>query len=477
MAYTDRSNRLLEGSIFSALIFLAVPIVLTNLLQTAYQLIDAFWVGRLGGLAVAAVSVVFPVSFLAMALGMGFSIAASTLVAQYAGAGKTEEVIHTASQSMFVAIIMGVVLSAVGFFATPFILSLMNVPAEVLPSAQTVMRIAFMTTPFSFIFISFQSLMRGVGDVSRPLYIVLTTVFLNAVIDPILIYGWGPIEAMGVAGAMMATFFTQGIAAGVGLWYLLKGNRGVQISFKDFTVDGAFLKRLATLGTPTSLEQTVRALSMTIMTVLVTSFGTFAVAAYGVGSNILMVVIIPALGLSMAVSALVGQNIGAGKPERARETVRVGGVLSVLVLAIIGFLAFLIAPYIVRFFISSEAADVTALAVSYVKVISLSFGLIGLQMVYFGVFRAAGNPGAALVLTFISQWLLQFPLAYYLSRHTALGLSGIWWATPISNVVTAVLAALWYVRGSWLKNRLTEEDRLAEQVSEEILIEEGVRKM
>jgi putative MATE family efflux protein len=209
----EKRKQLLEGPILMSLIALAVPIVFTNLLQTAYQLTDAFWVGRLGGEAVAAVSVVFPISFLAIALGMSFSIAASTLVAQAAGAGRISEVRHAASQSLLLAIVMGLALGAIGFVLSPVILGWMGVPLEVYTSALAVMKVAFLTTPFTFIFMTYQSLMRGVGEVTRPMYIVLSTVILNAVIDPFLIFGWGPVPAFGVVGASWATFFTQGLSA------------------------------------------------------------------------------------------------------------------------------------------------------------------------------------------------------------------------------------------------------------------------
>jgi len=464
-----------EGPILSSLLFLAVPIILANILQSGYQLTDAFWVGRLGAEAVAVVSIVFPISFLAIALGMGFSIAASTLVSQYAGAGKWEEVAHTASQSMFVALVMGGILSVVGYLCSPFILFHMGIPETLYAPALTVMRIAFLTTPFSFIFLTYQSLMRGVGDVTKPLYIVLSTVLLNAAIDPLFIFGWGPVPEMGVAGAAVATFITQGMAAGVGLYILLRGSRGVHIQVKDFSLDGVFLKRLFRLGVPTSAEQVLRSFGFLIMTVLVVAYGTVEMATYGVGANITMVVIIPALGLSMAVAALVGQNIGAGKPKRAREVVRVGAACAFAILSLAGVVVYVAAKPLVGFFIAEESIDVIARAVMYVHVIAFSFGLIGLQMVFLGAFRAAGSPGVALFLTFIAQWFLQLPLAFVLSRYTDLGVEGVWWAGPISQFITVLLAVGWYIYGPWQKESLSKEENLAEQVAEDILIEEGVR--
>ena len=473
----ERNKRLLEGPILSSLLILAVPIVFTNLLQTAYQLTDSFWVGRLGGEAVAAMSVVFPISFLAIALGMGFSIAASTLVAQAAGAGRWSEVKHAASQSLLLAIVMGVALGAIGFFLTPLILNLMSVPVEVYPSALAVMKIAFLTTPFTFIFMTYQSLMRGVGEVTRPMYIVLATVLINAVIDPILIFGWGPVAAFGVAGASWATFFSQGLSALIGIMILARGSHGVSVKLKEMRPDWNLIKRLSVLGIPTSAEQAVRSLGFVVMTVLVVAYGTVEVATYGIGANVMMVVLVPALGLSMAVAALVGQNIGAGKQKRASEVVRVGALLSFGLLALAGLLAYVFARPIVGFFISPDAVEVTARSISFVHVTAYSFGLIGLQMVFFGAFRAAGRPGLALALTLVAQWGVQVPVAFILTKYFSFGVEGIWWAGPISQLVAVVLAMIWYVKGSWQKELLTEEEQLAEEVAEEILIEEGIRKV
>jgi putative MATE family efflux protein len=411
-----------------------------------------------------------------MALGMGFSIAASTLVAQQAGAKLWNEVKHTASQSMFVALVMGLILGTLGYIAAPHILTLMNIPLEVYPSALKIMRIAFAATPLSFIYITYQSLMRGVGEVKRPLVIVLTTVALNAILDPFFMYGYGPFPELGVAGVMVATFITQAIAAAIALVSLFNGTHGMQISLSEFSIDKVFLRKLFFLGIPTSMEQTVRALGMTIMTVLVTAFGTTAVAAYGVGSNVLMVVIIPALGLSLAVAAFVGQNIGAGKMDRATAAVKIGSTISFLILSVLGLITFFAASHIVHFFITSGSSEVAGLAVEYVHVMAFMFGFIGLQMVFFGVFRAAGSPVSSLTLTAISQ-IIQFPFAYGLSRYTSLGVAGIWWSAPVANILTVILSVMWYLSGKWKKPSLTSDAVLAEVAAEEILIEEGVKKM
>ena len=306
-------NRLLEGPILRSLLTLAVPIVAANILQSAYQIIDAFWVGRLGGAAVAAVSLSFPVMFLTFAIGAGLSIAGSTLIAQFVGAGNHKMVGHVAGQTLLMVIAASLVLGTTGFLAAPALLRLMGVAPDVYDGALGFMRVSFIGLIFNFSFFVFQAIMRSIGRATLPVYIVLGTVFLNFALDPLLIFGWGPVPGYGVMGAALATLGTQSIAAIIGIVVLRAGMHGIHVRAVDFIPDVAHVKRAFFLGFPASVEMSARALGLMVMTFLVTSFGTTTLAAYGVGSNILQVVIIPAMGLSMAVSALAGQNIEIGR--------------------------------------------------------------------------------------------------------------------------------------------------------------------
>src|SRR5262245_59311529 len=420
----SRSNSLLEGPILGSLLSLAIPIALANILQAAYQLIDAFWVGRLGGAAVAAVSVTTPVMFLTIGLGAGMAIAGSTLVAQYFGARNQEMVDHVAAQTLLMVVGVSVVLGALGFMATPALLRLMGVAPDVLPGAIGFMRVSFVGIVFNFFFFMFQSVMRGVGEARLPVFIVLGTVILNFALDPLFIFGYGPIPAAGVMGAAIATVGTQSLAAIVGLAVLLRGRYSIHLAWRDFIPDPAYIKRAFMLGLPASVEQSARALGLTVLTFLIASFGTLTVAAYGVGSTILQVVMIPAMGLSMAISTLVGQNIGAGNIDRAERIGRLGALLSFGVLTVLGIIAFLFAPALVRFFVPSDPR-VIAEGATFLRTMSLAWGFIGIQFALTGVLRASGNMVVTMVLTLVSQWVLQFPLAYVLSKHTALGDRGI----------------------------------------------------
>jgi putative MATE family efflux protein len=467
--------RLVEGPILKSLLALAVPIALANILQAAYQLIDAFWVGRLGANAVAAVSVSTPVMFLTIGLGAGMAIAGSTLIAQYFGARNQEMVDHVAAQTLLMIVLISVVLGGLGFAFAPTLLRLMGVTPAVFSGALGFMRVSFVGLVFNFFFFMFQSIMRGVGEAKMPVFIVLGTVILNFLLDPLFIFGWGPIAPMGVMGAAVATVGTQSLAAFIGMGFLLKGSHGVHLAWHDFIPDAVYIKRAFFLGFPASVEQSARALGLTVLTFLIASFGTLTMASFGVGSTILQVVMIPAMGLSMAVSALVGQNIGAGNIDRAARIGRLGAWLGFGVLSAMGVVAFFSAPQLVAFFVPKDP-DVIAEGATFVRIMALSWGFLGAQFSLTGVLRASGNMVSTMMLTLISQWVLQFPLAYLLSTHTRLGNRGIWWAIPISNVAIVLITLGVYAKGDWKKKKLTEpDDAIAIEVSNEILAEEGTR--
>lgn len=467
------SRPLLEGPIVASLLRIAIPVVFANILQSGYQLTDAFWVGRLGGNAVAAVAVSFPLTFLLIAIGAGLAIAGSTLVAQYVGAGDLRMVNHVAAQTLLLVAVTSIVLGGIGYVLAPGVLHLMGVAPEVFDGALQFMRVSFVGLVFVFGFVMIQALLRGVGEVTSPMLIVLGTVILNFLLDPLFIFGWGPFPAAGVAGAAVATLSTQTLAAFIGLALLGSGKFGIHVHVKDFRPDPAFMKRAFLLGFPASIEQSTRALGMTVMTFLIASFGTVTVAAYGMGINVLSFVIIPAMGLSMATSTLVGQNIGAGQIERADAIARLSAIVSFVSLSAMGALVFVGATPLIAFFVPADA-PVIAAGATFLRVVAPSFGFMGVQLALTGVFRAAGNMVVAMTLALVSQWVLQFPLAYILSVHTSLGPRGLWWAFPVSNVIVAVVAVAWFLQGDWKTTRLTDNDRLTAAVSDEIFLEEGV---
>lgn len=243
------------------------------------------------------------------------------------------------------------------------------------------MRVSFVGLIFIFAFAMFQALMRGVGRAMPPLYIVLGTVILNFALDPIFIFGWGPIPAAGVMGAAIPTLATQALATVIAMVLLMRGTYGIAISPRGLAPDFAYIARAFFLGFPASIELSARALGLMIMSVLVTSFGTVTLAAYGIGSNVLQVVTIPALGLSTAAAALVGQNIGAGQLDRAAQVTRLAPLIGFGVLTVVGLIGFAAAPAIVGFFNPGDA-EVVAEGASFIRTTALAWGFIVVQLTH-----------------------------------------------------------------------------------------------
>lgn len=469
-----RQALFLTGSTPRALLTLAVPIVLANLLQTGYQLTDAFWVGRLGADAVAAVSVSFPVTFLVIALGSGLAMAGATLSAQYMGAGRQDMVNHVAAQTMLMVALTSVVLGALGYALTPQMLRLLGVAPEVYAGALAFLRVSFLGLVFVFTYAMFQALMRGVGQTRVPLLIIGATVLMNFLLAPLFIFGWGPFPAHGVVGAAYSTVVTQGVAAIAGVVVFLRGRHGIHLTWSGFVPDPAYIRRAFLLGIPGSVELSTRALGLTVMSFLVASFGTLTIAAYGVGSHILQVVTIPVMGLAMAVSTLVGQNMGAGQAERAAAAARLGAILSFVLLTLLGALAWLLAPRLIAIFVPDDP-QVIREGARFIRIMCLAWGGIGIQMCVVAAFRASGNMLMSMVIAMVSQWMVQFPLAYVLAKHTPLQADGLWWSFPVTNVLVALVCIVWFARGSWKQRRLTEEDQQIAQIADNAYTEEGLR--
>ena len=270
---------LTQGSILKGLISLALPIIAANLLQTGYQLVDAFWVGQLGANAVAAVSVSFPVNFLLISLSSGFAFAGTILVAQYAGAKNLKMVSHVATQTLTMVLIISIILSTIAWNLSPSILKLLGVEEVIFEDANIFQRTIFAGLVFNFGFIMFQSLMRGIGEVRIPLYINAATLTINFALDPLFIYGWGPIPAYGVTGAAVSTLVTVSLSAFTGIYILWRGKTDIKLSTKNFKFDIPLLKKAFKLGAPSSIEISARALGLTIMTGIAAKFGTSVLAA------------------------------------------------------------------------------------------------------------------------------------------------------------------------------------------------------
>ena len=469
----DRAVNVTDGDLLKPLVILSIPIILTNVLQVGYNLADTFWVGRLGQPAVAALSFSWAIVFLIISLSLGFSVAGTVLVAQNKGAGNIDRVSHVAGQTISVVVGVSLLFSVVGYVLAPTLLELVGaVPGtEEHQLAVEYTRTMFIGIPFIFGFFIFQSLLQGWGDTRTPLYLMTFGVALNVIIDPFFILGfqdnvlfsWIGLEGVetglyaatgfdgfGVQGAAFATILSRGIGAIIGMWLLLSGRVGIELSLSDFKPQFETISTLFRIGAPASIEISTSALSVTILTALVAIAGSDAVAAYGIGSRITSMVVLPALGLARGVETVVGQNLGAGQIDRAKRGVRAAAGIITASLLVLTAVVYLFADPIIGVFISGEGERiVTAIGGEYLRIVGLTYVFLGVFYIIQGGYRGSGSTRLAMVFAFIGFIIFRALFAYVLAVPMEFGATGIWYGEAIANVLMAALAGLYFLRGTW----------------------------
>jgi putative MATE family efflux protein len=436
---------LTSGGIAWPLFFLSLPIVITNVLQTAYNLADTFWLGQFSTNALAAISFSFPLVFLLIALGMGLSVAGSVLVAQNTGAGDPEQAQYAASQTIGFTLLFSAALGAVGYFLVGDVLALFGAEPRTLELATGYMQVISLGLPLMFGFFVFVSLMRGAGDTITPMLVMFGTVVVNVVLDPFLIFGWWVFPELGMTGAAVATIFSRGLATVAGLGIMLRGNRGIAITPADMVPNPEYGKRIVEIGAPASFEGTGRALSVNAMLVIIGAFSTTVVAAYGIGVRVFSVIFLPAIAVAQGVETMTGQNIGADEVGRARRTNVFAAKAMFLGLTGLGAVIWLFAPAIADVF--TDDAAVVAEAARFVRYVTLTFGFIGIMRVFTGGFRGVGQTMVAAAISILMLAVVRLPLAWFAAD--AYGPPGVWATFAVSNVSGAIIAYAWFELGSW----------------------------
>jgi putative MATE family efflux protein len=286
--------------------------------------------------------------------------------------------------------------------------------------------------------------------------VMAVSVLVNVVIDPVLIFGWdlGPLAVpeLGVQGAALATIISRGLATLIGLYVLFATSAGPSVSLPDFRPRLRYVRQIVDIGVPSAVEQSATALGFITLTVMVISFAPEVVAAYGLGNRLTSLIFLPALGLGRATNTIVGQNLGARRPDRAERAVHLAASVGAGVMVAIGVVAFVFAEPIVGVFVGTEgaaAAETVRLATEYVRIRAFEFGFIGVLQVVLGAYRGAGNTTTALVFSLVALWLGRVPIVYLLVFEVGLGATGIWIGMAAGQIIGAVLAAAWFTRGTW----------------------------
>lgn len=441
------NHDILNGPIAKNLFKLAWPVMIGNTMQVVYNLADTFWLGKLGAEAVAALSIGFPLIFFMISIGAGLTIAGTTLVAQYMGSGNKKMANKITGQIFTSVTFISIILAILGIQLNGKILQLMGAPENIFADSTAYLNIIFGGIPFMFAFFIFSALLRGYGDTKSPMKMMVFSTILNIIIDPFLIFGIGFIPKLGVRGAAFATVFSRAVAGLAGIYLLFSGRKGLTLTLKSLKPDFKEIKKIMKLGLPSAGEHSIVSLGMTVLMSIVSQFGTMAVAAFGIGSRILSVVMLPSRGFATATTTMVGQNLGAEQTDRAEKSAWVSSGIILFLLTTLAFLFNLFPKTIISIFNTNP--EVLKIGTSFLRIVGCSFGFLGVRFILGGSFRGAGNTVIAMIMAIIALWGIRLPLAQILGINLGWGTKGIWWGMFFSNFITAIIAAIWFKRGGW----------------------------
>jgi putative MATE family efflux protein len=446
MERLDKRDLILKGNLYKVIITLALPIMLNNFIQTLFNLADAYYVGQLGYVEFAATAFVWPVNFLFISIGIGISIAGTSILSQNIGGSKYEEANKISIQLIVLTCIISIVFAVVGYFATPLIVGLMGATGDLAKYGSTYLQITFLDTPFMFFYFSFNAIMNAQGDTVKPTILSGICALLNIILDPIFIFTLN----MGVAGAAIATLISKAILAILGVVILARYSCIIRPSIKNFKFDKEIIKQLFKIGLPSTIGQSGASLGFLVLNSFILSYGSITMAAFGMVNRITSLVMQPAMGIGAAMTAIVGQNLGSSQVDRVQEAFKKSMSLS-LYMSITGCILLLVFDNeIINFFIKAEDnPEVITQGITYLKYIAYSMPLMGIFSILQGVFQGSGHTKYSMAMEIGRLWIVRIPMILMFKYLTQAGETGIWFSMSFSNLFVCLYGYWLYRRNKW----------------------------
>ena len=441
-----------EGSLLRSLHRLAMPMLIGAVLNNLQSVINLFWVGHLGPHAMAAVAVGGTILMLLFPMLMGLSTGTVALVSRAIGSGQREEATAAAGQSLMLAAVVGVLTGLIGWHYSAALVRLLGVEAAVLPDAESYLRINLLGNITLYLQVIGAAALQGAGDAKTPMWAGVIENILNIALDPFLIYGLGPFPKLGVAGAAIASVLSQSVAAVIVVRAMFQERAHLRVTWLDWRPNLKLSWRILKIGLPGSGQLLTRSVMGAVLMRVVAGCGTAAVAAYGTGLRFHMIVLMPAFALGGAAATLVGQNLGAGKPERARAAAWLATGLDLLFMLVAIFVMVTFAAPLMRLF--NGDPEVVRIGVNYLRIVSPFYVFAALGIVLGRGLNGAGDTLAPMVCTILALWGLQVPLAIWFAKFFIPATTGIWWAISAAGVAHGLLITAWFELGRWKKQKV-----------------------
>ena len=432
-----------SGGIYRTIFSTAWPMIVAFALHSAFNIVDAYFVGKISAEALAAVSISFPIAFLFISLATGIGVGTTSLIARHVGAQQFGKAGEVAEHSLILGFISALVLAIIGIVSSPYLFALMGVAEDVSILALDYIYIILAGSPFLFMAMVGNSIIRGEGEMKVPMYVMGSASILNIILDPIFIFtlGWG------VKGAAWATLLSRFVAVAITVAYFYSDKTWIKLKFRKFRFNMEYIKDILKVGFPSSLSNLSMSIGIFLWTALVAGFGTEAVAAFGIGFRLDSLALLPAIGISTAVVSLVGQNVGANKYDRAQDITFKAGYFATALMMVFGVIFLVFPEQLISVFNTDPL--VVSHGVTFLKIVPLTYLVVGFSITIAGAFLGSGHALPSLAINILRVIVLSVPMAYAFSQ--SMGVEGVWWGITGSTYIASVVAVIWFRKGTWKK--------------------------
>jgi putative MATE family efflux protein len=451
-ALTGSGHDFTQGSLSRGIALLAIPTMLEMAMESTFGIVDAFWVARLGTDAIAAVGITEAVVILIFSIGIGLSMAAGAMVARRIGEKDAEGAAVSAVQGIALGLCVSLFTGAAGATLAPRLLALMHAEPSVIATGSRYSRILLGSNGCIILLFLINGIFRGAGDAALSMRTLWLSNLINLALDPCLIYGLGPFPRLGVAGAAVATTTGRSIGVLYQLSLLWRGRGHVKVARRHLRIEWPALVSLVRVGGTATVQYFIATASWLGLARMNAAFGSAAVAGYTLAIRVITFLILPSWGISSAAATLVGQNLGARRPERSERVVWLAGGYNMAFLTVLGAAIFVFADPVVSLF--TDGVEVRRIAATALRYIAIGYPCYAWGMTLEQAFNGAGDSTTPTWINLGCYWMIQMPLAYALAFHTPIAERGVYSAVASAETVLAVVAVIMFKKGRWKEVKL-----------------------
>ncbi len=447
IAISGKQQKFTSGSIRRAVFMLSIPMILEMLMESIFALVDTFYVSRVSVNAVATIGLIESVITLVYAVAIGLSMAATAFVARRIGEKDIKGASQAAVQIIFLGIVIAVIISVIGIIYPKEILGLMGAESDLINEGYRYTKILLGGNITIMLLFLINAIFRGAGNASIAMWMLIISNGLNIILDPIFIFGLGPIPAYGVKGAAIATTIGRGVAVVFQIIALFYGWSKIKIVFKDLKIRIEIMLNLIRVSLGGIGQFLIATSSWVFLMRIMSEFGSDVIAGYTIAIRVMMFTLMPSWGMSNAAATLVGQNLGAKQPDRAEKSVWKTGKYNAVFMGLVSIIYMIFSTQIITIF--NTAPEVVKQGSLCLEVIAAGYVFYAYGMVVIQSFNGAGDTKTPTYINFVCFWLFQLPFAYIIAIKFKVGPSGVFWAITLAEVLIAVIGVIWFRKGKW----------------------------